>query len=63
MRSSHLPEVQGDVHLVVAGSSGERGALPPALCPIDRISHRVGFVWLIGVAVVTELTLNGASTG
>lgn len=59
---SHLPKVQGNIHLVVAQSPGERRALPPPLCPIDGVGHRVGFVWVDGVAVVTELTLNGVKS-
>lgn len=52
-----LPKVQGNIHLVVAQSPGERRALPPPLCPVNGVGHRVGFVRVNGVAVVTELTL------
>lgn len=52
-----LPKIQGNIHLIVAHSPGERRALPPPLCPIDGIGHRVGFVRVDGVAEVTKLTL------
>lgn len=52
-----LPKIQGYIHLIVAHAPGERRALPPSLSPINGVGHRVGFVWVNGVAVVTELTL------
>lgn len=54
---SHLPKVQGNIHLIVDQSPGKGRTLPPPFCPIDGVGHRVGFVWINGVAVVTELTL------
>lgn len=56
--SSHLTEVQGDIHLVVDQSPGEGWALPPPLCPIDGLAHWVRIVWIIGVAEAAVLTLN-----
>lgn len=56
---THLSQVQSDVHLIVHRSPGERRALPPALSAIDGVTHRVGLVWLIGVASVTILSLQG----
>lgn len=52
-----LSKVQGNIHLIVDNPHGERRALPPPLSPVNGIGHRVGFVWVNGVAVVTKLTL------
>lgn len=38
--------------------SGEGGALPPPLGPIDGVAHRVGVAGVFGVAVAAVLTLN-----
>lgn len=54
---SHLAKVQRDIHLIVAKTPGQRGTLPPALCPVHSVGHRVGFVRVIGVAVAAVLTL------
>lgn len=55
---SHLTQIQGDIHLVVDQPSGEGGALPPPLGPIDGAAHRVGVAGVFGVAVAAVLTLN-----
>lgn len=53
----YLSKVQGDVDLVELQPPGKRGALPPALCPIDGICDGVGFVAVCRGADVTVLAL------
>lgn len=56
-RYTHLTQVQRDVYFIVPQSPGERWALPPALRAVDGVAHRMGFPWVIGIAVVTVLAL------
>lgn len=53
----YLSKVQGDVDLVELQPPGQRGALPPALCPINGIGDGVGFVAVCRGADVAVLAL------
>lgn len=59
---SHLPQIQGDVDLVVPCARGEGGALPPVLRPVDGVGDWMGFPGVLGVAVVAELPLEKDKT-
>lgn len=54
---AYLSEVQRDIDLVELQAPGERGALPPALCPIDGIRDGVSLVAVCRGADVTVLAL------
>jgi len=53
----YLSKVQSDVDLVELQPPGERGALPPALCPIDGVCYGVSLVAVGGGADVAVLAL------
>lgn len=53
----YLSKVQSDVDLVELQPPGKRGALPPALCPINGICYGVRLVAVCGGADVTVLAL------
>lgn len=55
--SGYLSKVQSDVDLVELQPPGERGALPPALRPIDGIGYGVGLVAVCRGADVAVLAL------
>lgn len=57
MCDSYLPEVQGDVHLVVLGAAGQRRALPPSLRPVDGVGDGMGAIAVALAAGVTVLAL------
>lgn len=54
-----LSKVQSDVDLVELQPPGERGALPPALCPIDGVRYGVRLVAVRRGADVAVLALDG----
>lgn len=53
----YLSKVQSDVDLVELQPPGERGALPPAFCPINGICYGVGLVTVCRGADVAVLAL------
>lgn len=55
--TSYLSQVQGNVHLVVLGAAGQRGALPPPLRAINGVGDGVGAVAVALAADVTVLAL------
>lgn len=55
--TSYLSQVQGDVHLVVLGAAGQRGALPPPLRAVNGVGDGVGTVALALATDVTVLAL------
>lgn len=59
---SYLAQVQGDVDLIVLQAAGQWWALPPALCAVNGIAHRMCLVAVGGCADVTVLALGGRSS-
>lgn len=59
VRVWYLSQVQRDVDFVVLGAPGQRGALPPALRPVDGVGDGVGAVAVALAAHIAVLTLRG----